>query len=322
MTTFTAVNAVGTYATESTFDEGDDTTSASGTAKTFGRNVTVDTFEGVNNGQQLYQFSDRVPVQVVEQNFEGSFSVSFVLASFQFLELYDDNIPDNLDSTDSGVDATATFEEPTSFEMVVNREDSDITRVATGCIPTSLEIDVQVDGTATVTVDGIYANEYKRTSDTLTQPTIDSDKDPINFADTSFTYEGSSLSLPRGVTISIENNMTLLSVLGQRTAGEYTVGSLTASVDISHAVEVNETDTLESMYGASSGVGTSVADDDAIVVTMDNGNTEGSGLVKGVWTFNGFTESYSENGIDVEEDFIGADVTETVTSIDADITEG
>lgn len=313
---FTGAKAIGAYRIEDSFNGG----AGGNTFETFGRNVSVDTFEGVNNGVELFEFCQRSPTQVVEQSFEGSFSVSFVLSTWSFLDLFDDTTED----TDGDTNPEYGFETPQSFELIVSRKDATTTsdtRIATGCIPQSLSIDSQVDGTVEVTIDGIYADEAYESVDTSNYGQVASGKDALNFADVSLSYDGGTLALPRGITINIDNQMNLLSTLGSRKASEFTVGPLTGSLDITHAVEVDETTTLESMYGGTS-VSETVSDDTAIDITFDNTNASGSGQVKAVWNFTGFTEDYSESGIDVEEDFIEADVTETIKGgVNVEVTE-
>lgn len=311
MTAFTGANAIGAYREESSFNDHDGT----GDYEPFGRNVTIDTFEGANNGVELFEFCQRAPTGVIEQNFEGTFSTTFVASTFDFLELYDDETVDE----DSDSNPEYEFETPQSFEVIVDRKQSTtgtdgVTRVATGCIPQSLEVSVTVDGLLEVTIDGVYAGEEKRDEDIESSYSqVPEDKDALTFADVTFDYNGSSLELPRGVTVSLESGTSLLSTLGSREASNFTVGSLTGSVDITHAVEVDETTTLESMYGTTDSAGGDVADDNTIVITMDNGESSDSGQVKAEWTIPGFTESYAESGIDVEEEFVEADITETLS---------
>lgn len=316
-TTFTGANAIGAYRIEDDFNNG-----ASGDYQPFGRGVAIDTFEGTNNGTELYEFCQRTPTSVVEGNFQGSWSVNFVLSTLDFLDIFDSNA--------SGSPTDYKFDDPQSFEMVVHRKDSTAgtdgyTRIATGCIAQTLEFDAQVDGTVDVTMSGVYAGEKLEDSTDIESnySQVDSNKDSIAFDDvTTIDFKGNSLKLPRGVTISLDNSMTLLSVLGDREAGEFTTGPLSGTVEFTQAVEVDDTATLESMYGSSSGTGDSVSDSNSMTITMENDSTASPGNVTVEWNLTGFTESYSESGIDVEEDFVSADVSETLNgSITATVTE-
>lgn len=322
MTVFTASDATLTYLVEQSF-RGNVTDDS---PKPFGRGTTVETYEFENNGEPLYRFGSRLPDTVSETQFRGSFSVSFTLATFTPFELFEASPPTDGSGNDV-YDFGNLNGDPQSFKIKITR-DSGIARLVEGCVAQSLEIDSQVDGTVSVTISGAYATETRLEGvSSPSDPSIAGGKDALTFADTTLNYKSTNnnidLALPRGVTISIEQNNTLLSVLGQRTAGDFSTAEMTVSLDITHALEQTETVSLEDMYGsAGSGSPQTNVRNQIIKVTLDNGNESGTGSqAKAVFEITGFPDSYSEGGLDVQEDFVNADLSFTGTDIIATVSE-
>jgi len=321
MTVFTASDAVVSYIIEEDFNG-----SSTGNNQRFGRGETIETVELNNNNEQLYEFGDRLPGTIRATNVSGSFSVSFTLATFQFLELLEKDPASSGTGADQ-YDLGSRNSDPQSFKISITRDGSGEKRLIEGCVVQSLEMDSNVDGTVNVTLSGSYATEKVLSGvASPSDPSVSGNKPAQTFADTTLDFDPDdsniTIGLPQGVTVSVEQNNPLLSVLGQRQAGAFATAGMTASVDISEAVEEASTDSLETMYGV--GGIQDVQDNIQEIetrITFDNGKPSGEGQVQAVFKLFGKPESYSESGLNSAEDFVSADLSYNVSTVIVNVTE-
>lgn len=242
------------------------------TYKTFGANATMNTLEGSNNAVRVFDPGDREAAEVIEQQFEGSWSVEFTLTNPWWLR----SVLDNGFST-SGSSAPYTHSlsggVPYSMRIVQPTESTDSERVLLGCVATSASISVDTGGLVSVSLEGAYADDEISTGvgSLTSQPTRD--EDPLHFGHASISRDGGSttLSLVQDASLQINNNTDIVLELGSRVGADYSPKQLTADVDYTDIVE--NSDDVQRMYGDATSVQTSMENHADIVFEFDNGGT-------------------------------------------------
>lgn len=265
--------------------------------KPFGANAALDTAEGANNAQQVFGPASRAPIDIVEQNFEGSWSVSFQYTNPWWLEMLFGE-PSTTDITnESSYAHTYDGEEPNSSQITIGREDSGKARVLSGCVATRASVQVSVGNPAQVTLEGAYADEEVLSPSSLdAQPSIT--KKPMTFADALLKKGGTTIGFVQQGTLSIQSNVDLLDEWGSRIAVDFSPKALTPQLNFEKFNEAGETTNLEEMYGGSTSVQEDVPGGDNYSLVLDNGKGESSGINKlEVTLTNTFPASYDEDGI-------------------------
>lgn len=289
--------------------------------KPFGADATFDSAEGSNNAQQVFAPGSRAPIDIVEQVFQGSWSVSFSYTNPWWLNWFFGS-PSQTDNNDGSYTYDWSGEEPQSHQIGIGRTDSGKERVLMGCIATEASISPSVGGMAEVTLRGAYADEKVVDPASITsQPSIN--EKPMTFADAALKLGGTTLGYVQSGTVTIQNNIQLIQEWGQRPAIDFSPRSLTPTVSFSKINEAGEVDNLKKMYGssASSSVQDDVTNEEAMTLVLDNGNSAGSGINKLTVNLTGtFPDSYSESGLGDPEADVTEDINRLVEGITVDAT--
>lgn len=275
---------------EDVFDEEDPSDT---NHKALGADATLDTAEGSHNAVRVFEPSNREAVQIIEQNFSGSWSASFSLTNPWWLRTVID------EPSTSGSDAPYTHEFdgqiPSSFRFVQGTETTGVERYLRGCVTVDASISVDVMGSVDITLNGIYANEEKDPSASLEdQPTIEDRV--LHFGHASLSLDGSMVRLVQSLDISINNNIDLVPELGTRMPVDYSPKE--RIVDLSWTDIVNDDDDhLDRFYGGSDTITETMDNEEDAVILFDNGLT---GADKNSLQFsldNLFPDSYGRTGI-------------------------
>lgn len=286
--------------------------------KPFGADATFDQAEGSNNAVQVFEPGSRVPVDIVERLFDGSWSVSFTYTNPWWLNFFfgapstSGNDPDG-DGVNESYTHTWSGQSPQSHRIGIGREDSGKERILKGCVATRATISPSVNNMARVTIEGAYADEEVVNPASITaQPAIN--HKPMTFADAALSYAGTTMGYVQQGSLAITNNVELIDELGSRISIDFAPRTLVPSVDFEKINEAGGTTNLQRMYGASSATSPQedVTSTAAMTMTLDNGKSDGSGINKVDYNLSGtFPESYAENGLGNPEE----DVTEQVNRI-------
>lgn len=281
--------------------------------KPFGSDASMNTLEGTNNAVRVFDPNDREAREIIEQHFEGSWSVEFTLTNPWWLRSVID-----YDVSTSGASAPYSHsydgDVPYTMRIVQGTEATNSERVLKGCVVSSAEISTSTGGMVTVSLDGAYADEDLSTTGVgASQPTIN--ERPLHFAHAKVERDGSTLSLVQNVSVSIENNTDLIRELGSRIAVDYSPKK--RNVDVSYGDIVEDESELQRMYGTGTSPQNTVENTKPITVTFDDG---GSGNNKNSLVFNiggAFLDSYGRSGIgDPEADLEGS-MSEMAATVDA-----
>jgi len=274
--------------------------------KPFGSDATLSTLEGSNNAIAVFDPNSREAREVIEQNFQGSWSVEFTLTNPWFLRMA---LHNEVSTTGSTEPYTHSFDGdiPFSSRIVQGTETTGNERVLKGCVASSVSMSASLGGMVQVTIDGAYADEETESvgvSSLQGQPTIQ--ERPLHFGEATVSRDGSTLSLIQEASLSIENNIDLIGELGTRFSVDYSPKKRNVSITYGDIVEND--DELKRMYGdsASTSPGESVENTQNIVFKFDNGKT---GTDKNSLTMtleDAFPDSYGRSGIgDPEADLEG-----------------
>lgn len=137
------------------------------TFKIFGVNDTQDTADRSNNAERMFRPFQRGAEQIIEQQFEGSWSANFTLTNTWWLQFFY-GAPT---STSVNGDGTAPWEHaytvqpdvpPKTAHLIqeVHYPDGEVEQtIYQGCAAGSIEFDVSVEDIVEVSIDGNYATE-------------------------------------------------------------------------------------------------------------------------------------------------------------------
>lgn len=281
--------------------------------KPFGSDASLNTLEGSNNAVRVFDPNSREAREVIEQHFEGSWSVEFTLTNPWWLAGVIDY---DVGTSGSSAPYTHSFDGdiPYTMRIVQGTEDIGSERILKGCVIASAEISTSTGGMVTVSLDGAYADEDLSTGGVgAAQPTVN--ERPLHFAHAKVQRDGSTVSLVQNVSVSIENNTDLIRELGSRIAVDYSPKK--RSIDVSYGDIVEDSSEVQRMYGSGTSPQNTVENTKPITVEFDDG---GSGSDKNSLTFNiggAFLNSYSRSGVgDPEADLEGS-MSEMATTVDA-----
>ena len=285
--------------------------------KPFGSDARLTTREGSNNAVRTFDPNSREAREIIEQEFEGSWSVEFTLTNPWWVKGV------IADASSSGTDPTThTYDGAVPFPMrlIEGNESTGNEYELKGCVIASCTVQVSVGGTVDVTLDGAYADEEQVVTDDVAsltaQPTVE--YRPLHFAQATVERPtGTTLSLVQNVNMSIENNTDLLRGLGSRFATAYSPKARTT--DVSYGDIVEDDSEMKRMYGdsAASSPEDKVDNETSISLVVDNGET---GSAKNSLQFDltkNITDTYSRSGAgDVESDLEG-ELSEMTASVSA-----
>ncbi|MFB6284579.1 MAG: phage tail tube protein [Halobacteria archaeon] len=282
--------------------------------KPFGSDASLKTHEGANNAIEVFDPNSREAREVIERNFEGSWSVEWILTNPWILRAAIDN---NVSS--SGTDPTThtySGEVPYSMRLVVGNEQTGHERILKGCVLSSISFSADVGGMVKVSADGAYADEKLNQNVTLTsQPSIN--ERPMTFAQAQVDRAGSTLSLIQNAQVQIQNNIDLLNELGTRTPVDYSPKQRTATISYGDIVEDDAE--LTRMYGDSAATAPEPKVDNSkkIEFIFDNGKSGASKNLLNLTLKNCIPDSYSRSGQGDPEADLEGELSEVAAGLEA-----
>lgn len=293
-------------------DEFNDDNPSDDDHKPFGADATLDTLEGSHNAVRVFAPNNRKAIQIIEQNFAGSWSASFALTNPWWLRSV------IAEATTTGDSAPFEHEfsgaTPDTFQMIQGTETTDVERVLKGCVTVDASISVDVMGNVEVSLSGVYADEDKTPDATLdNQPTIQ--ERVLHFGHASLSIDGSTVRLVQSLDITINNNTDLIPELGTRMPVDYSPKEMT--VDLSWSDIVNEDDDhLDRFYGGANSLQETMDNDEDAKIEFDNGLSGGDKNSLELSIEGLFPDSYGRSGIGDP----AADLQGNISAPSADVT--
>lgn len=286
------------------------------THKTFGANVKFNRAEASNDPVKLFDPNDREAAKILAQRFSGSWSVEFTMTNPWWLASIF-GTPTNDSATSAPYTWTFDGKYGDSMRIILGMEHASEQRILKGCIVRSATIDVAVNDTVNVSLDGFYAEEEIDTTGVgPTQTTFEDD--PYTFAEASFKLDSTAVNLTQNVSLSIENNVDPIGELGTRFTADYAPKVRAPSVSFSK-IEKDNQDEVERLYGgAGQTTPQSRPENEApVTIKFDNGGSAGT-LQTTTFSIGGaFRESYSLSGMADPEQQLRSDINEMARTITA-----
>lgn len=237
------------------------------TAKTYGKDATLSAFEGSRNAVELFEPNSREVEDWIEQNFEGTFTVDFVLANPYWLRAVLDT------PSSSGTDPTThTYngEEPSSMQIVTGNTKSGEDWLLRGAVVASATISVEVTGNVTVSLNGAYA-ELEETQPGTQETQASEDDEAFNFADASLAIGGTTQRLIQSLQLTIANNTDLVYELGMETAVDFSPKARMLTVDHVQTRDEAGDDAIERFLGDANTL--SAPTEEAMTIQFTNSET-------------------------------------------------
>ena len=262
---------------------------ASADKKPFGVDATLSTEDGSNNAVRLFQPGDPEAVQIIEQQFSGSWTAEFTLSNPWFLRAL------ITESSSSGTAPTThTFDGFPGDPMRIfhGNENTSAYYALEGAVVQSASFTFNIPGTVDVSLEGAYAT--KNDDDpSFTQPAIN--ERALSYHDSRLSRGGSDLSFVQSLTVSVELNVDMVSELGDRIAVDYSPKQRNTSIDYARIVQ--NTDDQERAYGGATSIQDSVENTADIFVEATNGKTGSDKNLVRLEMDDAFPDSVSRSGI-------------------------
>jgi len=251
-------------ATENTF------ASMSGSPSWFvpGYGAQVTTKEGSHQATKLFQPDSRSPNKFVEEQFEGTLSLEFVLSGPEFLELC-------IAPGDGGSPETFQGDFPTSATVVIGDEQRDNEDTLKGFVVSDCEISCEVPGEFRVTLDGAFATQETDTTGIGTNGPADQplpSGEPLTFQEAKYTVNGNVIKVLSNASLSISNNVDMLGDFGTNVAVDYSPKA--REVDSSYTKTKQKSpgnDEKNDLYGGATSVKDNDPDRDGLVFEASDG---------------------------------------------------
>ena len=288
--------------------------------KVFGAEQRLEQAEGSNNATEVMMPASKTPVDVIEQAFNGAWSVSFTYTNPWWLNF----IAGAPSTTDNGngsyTHSWDTSTDPQSQQIVIGRKDNGKERVLTGCVCANATARATVDGGTEVTLSGAYAEEDVRNPASLeTQPSLQ--HDPMTFHHVDLLFDGSSVALAQEASLDFAPNVSLVRELGNRIAVDYVGQQLVPQISFGKLIDAGETTYLEDLYGGSTSVQTNIDSTDSMTLSFNNDVSAGNGINTIDFPLTGtFPDSVAENGLGNARETPSQQLNRMMTGIDFDAT--
>lgn len=288
------------------------------TQKNFGANETLQTNQGANNLQHVLSPSENTPVDTLEMMFEGSFTVSFTVTNPWWIELVlaDPGAP----SGTGPYDYTYSGNDPNSFQIIQGYEEANEERRLRGCVVTNATIDVTVNQPATVTINGLYADEEIVSGTLDAQPT--DQYRAMTFAQGSVSVDGTTESFVQSATLSFNLGTTFVRSIGTRFAADYNPHVARPQMQVTKYMVDGDLADVEEMYGSSGATEPEekMLNKVSATLTLDNGET-GTDENSMTFTASGsLTDTYNQGGFGDPDSDLMEDINRFLESVSASAT--
>lgn len=280
--------------------------------KPFGADASLNTAEGSNNAVQVFEPASRQAIDVIEQNFSGSWSVQFTLTNPWWL-----GFVFGAPTSDTSTHTFAANGDPEPGRIYAGYEKSGSTRELQGCVPASISISATVPDRTTVTIQGAYAREELDTANAVEQPPVTNRA--MTFAHSELRIGGSTQALVQDVTLNLQAQVDLINELGSRFAVDYSPKALSPTVDFTAMHDSNH-DELEEMYGGASQAQEVIDNKATLELLVDNGLDGEDMTAVSVEMAGSITDSYGEQGIGNPQADVQKQINRIATEVSAEAT--
>lgn len=194
--------------------------------KPFGSNATMDTFEGGRTAERKYNAS-RTAAQIISQNFDGGWGVSFELSEppWWLAGIYGN--PTTANPVGSQYEHTydlSNGNDPRSFRIYAPTDGFSNYYVVPGCWLVSVSVDQSQDGSPEVSLSGGYASEPFE-DNSLSPSVPDFAQDTYSNRDAEVLVGGSTVAKSQTASLSLETGTEGKSEIGTDTMVDFSPGA-------------------------------------------------------------------------------------------------
>jgi hypothetical protein len=314
--------------------------------KVFGANETLDTADRANNPERMNRPFQRHAEQILEAQFEGSWSTDAVLANTWWLQYF----YGRPESTGSEAPFTHTYDTnpevganeynpPRSAHIIeeVHYPDGTVNQtVYKGAVASSVDLDVSVEDTVSVSIDGSYADEVSfddpannsPLGEIGTQPALE--YRPMHFGNSLLRLDvdkdgtAEALEKIQDANLGLEGNTEMTRELGTRFAVSRENLAFEPSIDYTTLINgAKSDDERESAYGSAFGA-TSASPQETMdgssidgELEFDANTTKANKLIMNIR--GAFPDDYSRSGIGAPDEALEEDVTRMIEKVTATV---
>jgi hypothetical protein len=289
-------------------DAGYDTDPTDTTIKGFGGNATMDTFEGGRQAQREYNAS-RTAAEIIRQNFDGGWGVSFDLGAFPpwwLAGIYGQ--PDTTNVVDSQYEHLYSIRDgtdPVPLRLYAPTDGFNEYYVVPGAYLVSASIDQGEDGTPEVSLTGGFARDpFEDTGVTTDVPNFS--QSTYENRDAELIVDSTTVGRSQSTSLSLETNAEGKSEIGTDKMVDFAPGAFEPSLTYDHIRWVGENVDFHDRFVNATSVTTEIH--------WDNGET-GDELYAVEATVSGsYPDQWSESGRNDPD----ADLTEELQDVGED----
>ena len=291
-------------------DAGFDTEPTDTEFKNFGGNATLDTFDGSHNAVRVFN-ADRKAAEVIEQTFDGSWSVTISglteppwwLAAL-FGQPTTTNISGSLYEHVYGIE---TSNEPISLRLYAPTEGFSDYVAIPGAAVASVTVDQDADGSPDVTIDGAYARE-PFTESSLSPEAPAFSQSSFTNRDAELQSNGDTVAKAQSASVSLAGNTDMIGEIGSENAVDFVPRAWEPSTDWEKIIATDQTVDPRQTFEDGGTYTTSLR--------YDNGETS-DGEYSVEWAVSGaLPNDWSESGRNDPD----ADLVESLSELAADAT--
>lgn len=314
--------------------------------KIFGTNETMDSQDRENNPERMFRPYSRAAEEIIEGQFDGSWSADFVLTNSWFLQFFfgepsitevtaDTEYTHSYDSHPRNPPKTAHLIEETHYP------DGTVEQVVyTGCTAGTIDLDVSVEDTVGISLDGLYAQDwtYNSNQDDLPYGDVasgigaqpETSYRPMHFGNSTLSWDldedGSAelKALVQEASVSLEGNVEGEYELGSRVVAIPSYLQYEPSVDYTTLVGYgNQDQERRNAYGSQAANTQEETMQESEIVgslEIDNGLDLGA---QNPWTINldgGFPDSMSRSNVGDPQEVLEEDISRMMADITIDVT--
>ena len=289
-------------------DAGYDTDPTDTTIKGFGGNATMDTFEGGRQAQREYNAS-RTAAEIIRQNFDGGWGVSFDLGAFPpwwLAGIYGQ--PDTTNPVSNQYEHLYSIRDgtdPVPLRLYAPTDGFNEYYVVPGAYLVSASIDQGEDGTPEVSLTGGFARDpFEDTGVTTDVP--DFSQSTYENRDAELIVDSTTVGRSQSTSLSLETNAEGKSEIGTDKMVDFAPGAFEPSLTYDHIRWVGENVDFHDRFVNATSVTTEIH--------WDNGET-GDALYAVEATVSGsYPDQWSESGRNDPD----ADLTEELQDVGED----
>lgn len=276
------------------------------TYKIWGHDAQVTAAEGGHEAVRVFNPNSNRAADIIEQAFQGSFSLESVITNPWWLR----GVLGTASTSGTSAPYTHTYQggPPDPLRIAMANEDNEHERTLMGCVISDIEVSVEVEGNATLSIDGAYAKEKNpdESGNIFTQPTPE--ERPMTFAQATLDVGATTYQLVQSASLSLSLNTEMIRELGDRYPVTFSPKVFDVSLDFSRVRKDNAD--IDRFYDGTDTMSQTVENEKTLDLLFDNGE---SGSDKNSLSFEmsgAIPNELSEEGLGDEESDVEVSMTE------------